>query len=197
MQVSDRLDKLKMRVPPDVTFSNPIAVPTASVDPLTILPHSGCNISDSDVSSDNNNSSKNQYENIDEESFVLLGIETLKSLITKSGPRLKFKKYLNYFFQTTNFYSELIFDSRVPPDVTFSNPIAVPTASVDPLTILPHSGCNISDSDVSSDNNNSSNNQCNIVHDLSLNDSESLFYSYSNILSFINIWPEKKLILGG
>ncbi|GFS93213.1 hypothetical protein NPIL_52541 [Nephila pilipes] len=119
-------------------------------------------------------------EGIDEESFVSLGNETLKSLIPKAGAGFKFKKYLNSFIQTSNFSSESISDSTAPlsnTDITFSYPDVVPTASNDPQTILPHSVCNIYDSDVSSVNTNISNNQCNIADYLSLNDSESLFSS--------------------
>ncbi|GFS50344.1 hypothetical protein NPIL_176691 [Nephila pilipes] len=85
-----------------------------------------------------------------------------KSLISKAGLRLKFKKYLNSFIQTSSFSSEPISDPTAllcNTDVTFSNPIAVPTASVDLLTILPHSVCNTSDSNVLSAN--SFSNHCN------------------------------------
>ncbi|GFT39637.1 hypothetical protein NPIL_55801 [Nephila pilipes] len=117
-------------------------------------------------------------ESIDEESVVLLDNEALMSLIPKAGTRLKFKKYLNSFTQTTNFFSVPISDSTGPlcnTDATFYNPVAVPTTSIDILTLLHHSLRNISDFDVSSVNTNGCNNQCNILLDLSLNDSESLF----------------------
>ncbi|GFU34199.1 hypothetical protein NPIL_355391 [Nephila pilipes] len=134
-------------------------------------------------------------EDIDER-FVLLDNETLKSLIPKAGPRLKFKKLSNSFIQTsTNFSSEPISDSTTPlcnTDVTFSNPIVVPTASVDPLTILPNSVSNISDSDVSSVNTNSSKNQCNIVTTIFLQMILNHFYTPIPLSSPLSTSGQKK-----
>ncbi|GFY32913.1 uncharacterized protein TNCV_4025371 [Trichonephila clavipes] len=83
-------------------------------------------------------------EGIDEESF-LLDDETMKLLIPKAGPRLKFKKYLNSFIEASNFSSVPTSDSTVPPcntDITYS-------CINDSLTIFPHPVSDISDLDAS------------------------------------------------
>ncbi|GFV79997.1 uncharacterized protein TNCV_1182852 [Trichonephila clavipes] len=86
-------------------------------------------------------------ECIDEESFFLLDDETMKLLIPKAGPRLKFKKYLNSFIEASNFSSVPTPDSTVPPcntDITYS-------CINDSLTIFPHPICDISDLDASNE----------------------------------------------
>ncbi|GFV98825.1 uncharacterized protein LOC106175700 [Trichonephila clavipes] len=80
-----------------------------------------------------------ENEGIDEESFFLLD-ETMKLLIPKAGPHLKFKKYLNSFIEASNFSSVPTSDSTVPPcntDITYS-------CINDSLTIFPHPICDIS-----------------------------------------------------
>ncbi|GFQ93078.1 hypothetical protein TNCT_640371 [Trichonephila clavata] len=104
-------------------------------------------------------------EGIDEESFFLLDDDTLKSLIPKAGPRLKFKKYLNSFIESSNFSALPTFDSPAPPCNSFSNSVT------DSLTIFPHPVCNISDD--SHANSDSANNESSI-HDISLNYSDPL-----------------------
>ncbi|GFT73293.1 uncharacterized protein LOC106175700 [Trichonephila clavipes] len=84
-------------------------------------------------------------EGIDEESFFLLDDETMKLLIPKAGPRLKFKKYLNSFIEASNFSSVPTSDSTVPTcntDITYS-------CINDSLTIFPHPVSDISDLDAS------------------------------------------------
>ncbi|GFT73800.1 uncharacterized protein TNCV_1327952 [Trichonephila clavipes] len=86
-----------------------------------------------------------ENEGIDEESFFLLDDETMKLLIPKAGPRLKFKKYLNSFIEASNFSSVPTSDSTVPPcntDITYS-------CINDSLTIFPHPVCDIFDLDAS------------------------------------------------
>ncbi|GFQ94323.1 uncharacterized protein TNCT_416771 [Trichonephila clavata] len=106
-----------------------------------------------------------ENEGIDEESFFLLDDDTLKSLIPKAGPRLKFKKYLNSFIESSNFSALPTFDSPAPPCNSFSNSVT------DSLTIFPHPVCNISDD--SHANSDSANNESSI-HDISLNYSDPL-----------------------
>ncbi|GFQ93662.1 uncharacterized protein LOC106175700 [Trichonephila clavata] len=55
-----------------------------------------------------------ENEGIDEENFFLLDDDILKSLIPKAGPRLKFKKYLNSFIESSNFSALPTFDSPAP-----------------------------------------------------------------------------------